>query len=214
VLGTIRAEQAQLDGQPHWLKKTLKQNEDVPLEQVLKRGFTHGAALVVRGSRKVLKLASLVNTTFLRVVFHQIQETHQDQSIYTQPERFDPERFSPERSEDKQKNFSHIPFVVECGRFRQRVCWLEMKLFAVLLVREHECLLPRQNLQADGVTIFVPVILKARLRQRHIITWNCLMLKLSQWWTVPKKIRNHLASLDDLWKAQNNFGWIRSNQIP
>jgi len=56
---------------------------------------------VVLQLSKCWKLASLVNTTFLRVgMCLQIQETHQDQSIYTQSDLT--RRFSPERSEDKQ----------------------------------------------------------------------------------------------------------------
>lgn len=74
--------------------------------------------------------------------------THQDSSIYTQPERFDPERFAPLRAEDKQKPMSYIPFgggLREC--LGKEFAKLEIKLFAALLVREYDWeLVPGQNL--------------------------------------------------------------------
>ncbi|AFZ32049.1 (+)-abscisic acid 8'-hydroxylase [Gloeocapsa sp. PCC 7428] len=81
-------------------------------------------------------------------VFYHPAATHQDSSIFTQPERFDPERFAPPRAEDKQKSMSYIPFgggVRECiGR---EFAKLEMKLFAALLVRNYNWeLVPGQNL--------------------------------------------------------------------
>ncbi|MEC4818797.1 MAG: cytochrome P450 [Scytonema sp. PMC 1069.18] len=74
--------------------------------------------------------------------------THQDSSIYIEPERFYPQRFAPGRAEDKQKTFGYIPFgggMREC--IGKEFAKLEMKLFAALLIREFEWeLLPKQNL--------------------------------------------------------------------
>lgn len=81
-------------------------------------------------------------------VIYDPSTTHQDGSIYTQPERFDPGRFAPKRAEDYQKSKSYIPFG---GRLRwclgREFARLEMKLFAAMLIREYEWeLLPGQNL--------------------------------------------------------------------
>ena len=90
--------------------------------------------------------------------FYQITRTHQDSSIYTEPEQFDPQRFGPERAEDKSKPFSHIPFgggVREC--LGKEFAKLEMKLFAAFLVREYEWeLVPGQNL--DMVMVPTPIL--------------------------------------------------------
>ncbi|OKH40442.1 cytochrome P450 [[Phormidium ambiguum] IAM M-71] len=88
-------------------------------------------------------------------VLYQIGRTHQDESVYSQPEKFDPERFSPERSEDK-KPFSYLPFgggMREC--LGKAFAQLVMKVFAVHLVRDYSWeLLPEQNLEL--VTIPTP----------------------------------------------------------
>jgi cytochrome P450 len=81
-------------------------------------------------------------------VLYQIGRTHADESIYSQPEKFDPERFSPERSEDK-KAFSYLPFgggIREC--LGKAFAQLVMKVFAVYLVRDYNWeLLHEQNLE-------------------------------------------------------------------
>jgi hypothetical protein len=64
-------------------------------------------------------------------VLYQINVTHQDPTIYQDPERFDPDRFSPERAEDRTKTFGHVPFgggLREC--LGKEFARLEMKLFA------------------------------------------------------------------------------------
>lgn len=82
-------------------------------------------------------------------VLYQIADTHEDSSVYTNPEQFDPERFSPERAEDKQKAFSYLPFgggMREC--LGKAFALLVMKVFAVNLVRNYTWeLVPNQNLE-------------------------------------------------------------------
>lgn len=39
-----------------------------------------------------------------------IAQTHKDEEIYPQSDRFDPDRFAPDRSADKQASFGYIPF--------------------------------------------------------------------------------------------------------
>lgn len=99
---------------------------------------------------------------------YQINSTHQDSTIYPNPKAFDPERFSPERSGSDRSSsepstpgspssspvpsshlpFSHLPFgggLREC--LGKEFARLEMKLFAVRLLREYDwILLPDQDL--------------------------------------------------------------------
>ncbi|SRR5579883_455118 len=149
VLETLRTEQAQLGLSTPLTQEILKQM--TYLDQVLKEVLRILPPVVRSGSRKVLQSCELSGYCIPQGwdVFYQIQETHQDQSIYTQPEQFDPERFSPERSEDKQKVFSNIPFgggMREC--LGKEFARLEMKIFTALLVREYEWeILGGQNLE-------------------------------------------------------------------
>ncbi len=81
-------------------------------------------------------------------ILYQIGFTHQDDRIYSQPEKFDPDRFSPERAEDKNQLFSYIPFA---GGMRECIgkefAKLEMKIFAALLIRNYQWqILPEQDL--------------------------------------------------------------------
>jgi retinoid hydroxylase len=86
-------------------------------------------------------------------VLYQIAETHEDASIYSQPEEFDPERFSPERAEDRQKPFGYLPFgggVREC--LGKAFALLVMKVFAAHLVRDYSWeLLPNQSLELEKI---------------------------------------------------------------
>ncbi|MEW5856578.1 MAG: cytochrome P450 [Cyanobacteriota bacterium] len=151
VKEAIRAEQKQLGFPQPLTLEHLKQM--TYLEQVLKevlRVFPPST-----GPREVIESCEFNDYLIpkgWKVLYHS-GTTHQDSSIYTQPECFDPERFSPGRAEDKQKSMSYIPFgggLREClGR---EFAKLEIKLFAALLVREYEWeLLPEQNL--DMVTL-------------------------------------------------------------
>lgn len=89
-------------------------------------------------------------------VLYQIGKTHQDQSIYKNPENFEPQRFGIDRAEDKSKSFSYVPFgggIREC--LGKEFAKLEMKIFAALLLRGYEWeLVPGQNL--DLVMIPTP----------------------------------------------------------
>lgn len=145
VIDALRAEQEQLGVEPLTLD-SLKQM--TYLEQVLKEALR--VLSPASGPRKAI--ASCEFNGYLIPqgwqVFYHPTATHQDSSVYTQPERFNPARFAPSRAEDKQKSMSYIPFgggVREClGR---EFAKLEMKLFAALLVRDYAWeLLPGQNL--------------------------------------------------------------------
>jgi len=80
---------------------------------------------------------------------YQIAQTHQDEEIYPQSDRFDPDRFAPERSADKQASFGYIPFgggLREC--IGKEFARLEMRLFASKMLQNYQWeLLPNQNLE-------------------------------------------------------------------
>lgn len=89
-------------------------------------------------------------------VQYQIAQTHKDEDIYPESDRFDPERFNPERSADKQASFGYIPFgggLREC--IGKEFARLEMRLFASKMLKNYQWdLLPDQNL--DLVTVPTP----------------------------------------------------------
>ncbi|EAW38299.1 cytochrome P450 [Lyngbya sp. PCC 8106] len=99
--------------------------------------------------REVIETCEFNGYTFPKgwTVLYQIGKTHQDNSIYNQPEKFDPDRFSPERTEEKP--YGYIPFgggMREC--LGKEFAKLEMKVLATMLLREYEWeLLPNQNLE-------------------------------------------------------------------
>ena len=82
-------------------------------------------------------------------MLYQITATHQDTSVYPDPEQFDPDRFDKPRAEDKKKPFAYVPFgggLREC--IGKEFARLEIKIFAARLLREyHWELLPEQNLE-------------------------------------------------------------------
>ncbi len=88
------------------------------------------------------------------LVFYQITQTHLDEQVYTNPEKFDPERFDETRAEGK-KPFSYLPFgggIREC--LGKEFARLEMKTFAAMLTRHYQWeLLTNQNLELE----FIPV---------------------------------------------------------
>lgn len=86
-------------------------------------------------------------------VLYQIGKTHQDESVYKNPEIFDPQRFGIDRAEDKSKAFSYVTFgggMREC--LGKEFAKLEMKIFAALLLRGYEWeLVPGQNLNLEMI---------------------------------------------------------------
>ena len=87
---------------------------------------------------------------------YQIAQTHKDEAIYPESDRFDPDRFAPDRPADKQASFGYIPFgggLREC--LGKEFARLEMRLFASKLLQDYEWeLLPKQNLEL--VTVPTP----------------------------------------------------------
>ncbi len=87
---------------------------------------------------------------------YQIAQTHKDEEIYPESDRFDPERFAPENSADKQASFGYIPFgggLREC--LGKEFARLEMRLFASKLLQNYDWeLLPDQSLEL--VTVPTP----------------------------------------------------------
>jgi retinoid hydroxylase len=87
---------------------------------------------------------------------YQIAQTHQDQDLYPESDRFDPDRFAPDISVDKQASFGYIPFgggLREC--IGKEFARLEMRLFASKLLQDYQWeLIPEQNL--DLVTVPTP----------------------------------------------------------
>jgi retinoid hydroxylase len=138
VVATVRAEQKQLEieGQMTWEHL----NQMSYLEQVLKEALRF-IPPAFGAFRKAIKPFEF-NGYFIPQgwsVLYLVGRTHQDTSIYSQPERFDPQRFAPERAEDKAIMFGYVPFgggIREC--LGKEFAKLEMKLFAALLVREYE----------------------------------------------------------------------------
>lgn len=146
VLAKARAEQAALRSQPLTFE-TLKQ---MPyLDQVLKE-VLRVVPPVGGGFRQVIQECEYAGYRLPQgwQVLYQMNPTHQDAEIYTDPDRFDPDRFSPDRAEDRTKPFSHIPFgggLREC--IGKEFARLEMKLFTARLLRDFEWdLAPNQDL--------------------------------------------------------------------
>ena len=127
------------------------------LEQVLKEvmriippvggGFREAVATFEFGGYRIPKGWNLQ---------YQIAQTHKDEEIYPESDRFDPERFAPENSADKQASFGYIPFgggLREC--LGKEFARLEMRLFASKLLQNYDWeLLPGQSLEL--VTVPTP----------------------------------------------------------
>ncbi|AMA10765.1 cytochrome P450 [Picosynechococcus sp. PCC 73109] len=91
-------------------------------------------------------------------VQYQIAQTHKDEALYPDHEKFDPERFSPERLADKQKKFGFIPFgggMREC--IGKEFARLEAKILASMLARDYDWeLLPDQDLSMQVIPTPLP----------------------------------------------------------
>ncbi|GJD23630.1 cytochrome P450 [Rivularia sp. IAM M-261] len=155
VMAAVRNEQQQLGFSEPLTLDNLKQM--TYLDQVMKEALRL-IPPVGGGFRKAIKSFEF-NGYFIPEgvsVLYQVNNTHKDSSVYTDPVEFDPERFAPSRSEDKSKPFAYIPFgggVREC--IGKEFAKLEMKLFAALLVRNYDWeLLPKQNL--NMITVPTP----------------------------------------------------------
>jgi retinoid hydroxylase len=147
VLKRARQEQQELSDQP-LVSETLK---EMPyLDQILKE-VLRVIPPVAGGFRKVLQDCEYGGFEIKKgwQLLYQIASTHQDSSVYPDPQEFDPERFDKSRAEDKQKPFTHIPFgggVREC--IGKEFARLEMKIFAARLLREYQWeLVPGQDLE-------------------------------------------------------------------
>jgi retinoid hydroxylase len=147
VLANARAEQQQIGFEKPLLMEHLKQMNylDRVVKEVLR--VTPSATF---GFRKVVKEFDFNGYRIPKdwIAVYVIRRTHQDSSIYTQPELFDPQRFAPERAEDKAKPFGYVPFgggMRECpGKEFGKVV---IKLLTAMLLREYEWeLVPEQNL--------------------------------------------------------------------
>ena len=81
-----------------------------------------------------------------------ISETHRDNQLYPEYQKFDPDRFAPNQEADKQVNFGYIPFgggLREC--LGKEFARLEMRVFAALLIQKYQWeLSPDQDLGMAG----------------------------------------------------------------
>ena len=103
------------------------------------------------------------------MVQYQIAQTHKDEAIYPESDRFDPDRFAPQNPADKQASFGYIPFgggLREC--IGKEFARLEMRLFASKILHNyHWELLPEQSLELIRVPTPHPRDgLKIRFSQR------------------------------------------------
>lgn len=92
------------------------------------------------------------------LALYQIHRTHQDQSVYSEPEQFKPERFNPDNPDYKKVDFSLVGF-----GGGPRICIgyafakMEMKLFAAYLLRHYDWeILPNQDLTLDPIPTLHP----------------------------------------------------------
>lgn len=151
VMAKVRAEQQQFSATEPLNLEQLKQM--TYLEQVM-REVLRLVPPVGGGFRQVIKACEFGGYEIPKGwnVLYEINQTHQDSSVYPEPDRFDPDRFSLERS---AKPFSYVPFgggLREC--LGKEFARLEMKLFAAKIVREYEWdLLPDQDLHLITVPI-------------------------------------------------------------
>ncbi len=82
------------------------------------------------------------------IVSYRITASHQDKTVFTDPEKFDPDRFSPQRAEHKKTEYSLVGFGGG-PRFCLGYAFaqMEMKVFASVLLRHYLWdILPDQDL--------------------------------------------------------------------
>jgi cytochrome P450 len=158
VLAKLRAEQANFDAAAAIDFDQLKQM--TYLEQVL-REVLRLIPPVGGGFRSVLKTCELQGYQIPEGwnVLYSIGQTHQDETIYQNAAQFEPDHFNTEQVVARDKTaqkFGYVPFgggIREC--LGKEFARLEMKLFAVTLIRDYDwSLVPGQNL--DMVTVPTP----------------------------------------------------------
>ncbi|MGL5794205.1 MAG: cytochrome P450 [Waterburya sp.] len=152
VLEKLREEQASLKitGTP-----TLEDLKNMTyLEQVIKE-VMRIIPPVGGGFREVIETFEFGGYSIPKgwVVQYQIAQTHKDEELYPESDRFNPERFAPNQAVDKQASFGYIPFgggLREC--LGKEFARLEMRLFASKLLQNYQWeLLPHQNLELVAV---------------------------------------------------------------
>lgn len=146
ALARARQEQAEFADQP----VTFELLKQMPYLDRLLKEVLRVVPPVGGGFRTVLKDCEYGGFTLQKgwQSLYQINVTHQDPTLYPDPQQFDPDRFDAQRTEDKQKPFAYVPFgggLREC--IGKEFARLEIKLFAVRLLRRYDWeLLPNQDL--------------------------------------------------------------------
>ncbi|AFZ37324.1 (+)-abscisic acid 8'-hydroxylase [Stanieria cyanosphaera PCC 7437] len=148
VLQRLREEQQQLSLASPLTLENLKQM--TYLEQVLKE-VMRIIPPVGGGFREVIESFEFQGYQIPQGwnIQYQIAQTHKDQAVYPDCDRFAPDRFSPDKAEDKQASFAYIPFgggLREC--LGKEFARLEMRIFASMLLKNYQWeLLPNQSLE-------------------------------------------------------------------
>jgi retinoid hydroxylase len=82
-----------------------------------------------------------------------LMPSHIEQSVYTDPQKFDPDRFAAERAEDRRHEHAYVP--QGAGAVTGHRCpgfdlvTVIMEVFAIVLLRNHSWELPPQNLEKN-----------------------------------------------------------------
>lgn len=88
-------------------------------------------------------------------VLYQINQTHQQETIYPEPKTYHPERFNPESENNPGKTYNYVPFgggMREC--IGKEFARLEMKILAVHLLRHYQWeLLPDQDTDLSMIPV-------------------------------------------------------------
>ena len=91
-------------------------------------------------------------------VLCQINQTHQQETIYPEPDTYHPERFNPELENNPGKTYNYVPFgggMREC--IGKEFARLEMKILAVHLLRHYQWeLLPDQDTDFTAIPVPLP----------------------------------------------------------
>lgn len=91
-------------------------------------------------------------------VLYQINQTHQQETVYPEPKTYRPERFNPDLANNPNKTYNYVPFgggMREC--IGKEFARLEMKILAVHLLRQYQWeLLPDQNTDLRMIPVPCP----------------------------------------------------------